>query len=121
MNCNASLHDVAFELDHSFILTSKGAPEADLLIDFGLSEGEANVHPGQGTANRRFFFSNAMLELLWVHDPNEAKSRLTNPTKLWERWEGGEDSTSPFGICLRSSTDFLPSFFSQPTRGEKRT
>lgn len=58
----------SFELDHVFIWTAAGAPEADLLRDFGLTEGPPNVHPGQGTANRRFFFHNAMLELLWVHD-----------------------------------------------------
>jgi hypothetical protein len=33
-----------------------------------LTEGTPNIHPGQGTANRRFFFRNAMLELLWVND-----------------------------------------------------
>jgi hypothetical protein len=40
------------------------APEAERIAAFGLCEGPSNVHPGQGTANRRFFFRNAMLELL---------------------------------------------------------
>jgi Rho-binding antiterminator len=57
-----------FELDHLFICTTIGAPEADRLVAFGLTEGTPNVHPGQGTANRRFFFHNFMLELLWVHN-----------------------------------------------------
>ena len=57
-----------FELDHCFILTDVGAPEAELLTEFGFVEGEPNTHPGQGSANRRFFFANAMLELVWVHD-----------------------------------------------------
>lgn len=65
---------MAFELDHFFVWSDVNAPEADYLINAGLSEGPANVHPGQGTANRRFFFANGMLELLWVHDEAEARS-----------------------------------------------
>ena len=47
---------MSFELDHVFLWTALDVPEADLLVDFGLTEGPSNVHPGQGTANRRFFF-----------------------------------------------------------------
>jgi hypothetical protein len=64
----------SFELDHVFICTTPGAPEAGLLKACGLTEGPGNVHPGQGGANRRFFFHNAMLELLWVHDPAQAQN-----------------------------------------------
>jgi Glyoxalase-like domain len=98
-----------FELDHIFICTDVNAPAAQRLIDFGLLEGRSNTHPGQGTTNRCFFFQNAMLELLWVHDPVEAQTHLTQPTRLWERWRdhGLRDevicahSSSPFGIALR--------------------
>lgn len=88
------------ELDHVFIYTTPGAPEADLLQEVGLTEGPSNGHPGQGTANRRFFFHNARRELLWVHDPEQAQNAHTRPTRLWERW-CGRQGTSPFGICLR--------------------
>ena len=47
---------MAFELDHVFICAAAGAPEAASLIAFGLTEGTPNTHPGQGTANRRFFY-----------------------------------------------------------------
>jgi hypothetical protein len=57
---------MSVELDHIFICTEVGVPEADQLVTFGLTEGSSNLHLGQGTANRRFFFYNAMLELLWV-------------------------------------------------------
>jgi hypothetical protein len=87
------------ELDHMFVCTGVGAPEADRLVAFGLSEGAPNTHPGQGTACRRFFFANAMLELLWVHDEREARSSLVAPTQLWERWSSV--GYSPFGICVR--------------------
>jgi hypothetical protein len=101
----------SFELDHVFIYTSMGASEAEVLKDLGLTEGPANDHPGQGTANRRFFFHNAMLELLWVHDPAQAQNVHTRPTCLWERWRGRQRDTSPFGICLRpqyAATAALP-------------
>ncbi len=89
------------ELDHVFICTALGAPEADLLVAFGLTEGTPNTHPGQGTACRRFFFKNAMLELLWLADEGEAQSPLIAPTRLWERCRYRETGFSPFGICLR--------------------
>jgi Glyoxalase-like domain len=95
-----------FELDHLFILTDIGAPEAERLVSFGLVEGRSNTHPGQGTTNRCFFFQNAMLELLWVHDPEEAKSEVVRPTRLWERWENRNSGASPFGICLRPAPGF---------------
>ncbi len=99
---------MSLELDHAFIFVSEGAPEADTLLRFGLLEGEPNIHLGQGTSNRRFFFSNMMLELLWVSNIDEAKSDLTKPLMLWERWCGRNNKTSPFGIILRSSNEEIP-------------
>jgi len=52
------------ELDHVFICVDRWAPEAEQTAAFDLCERHSNVHPGPGTANRRFFFRNAMLELL---------------------------------------------------------
>ncbi|MBI5379015.1 MAG: VOC family protein [Nitrospirae bacterium] len=92
---------MGYEFDHLFVCTAVGAPEAEHLITFGLTEGASNVHPGQGTANRRFFFHNAMLELLWVHDAAEAQSEPVGRTQLWERWSGWNSKASPFGICVR--------------------
>ncbi len=89
------------EFDHLFICSEVGAPEAEQLVAFGLVEGAPNVHPGQGTANRRFFFHNAMLELVWVHDEREARSPPIAPMRLWERWRYRFTGYSPFGICLR--------------------
>lgn len=96
------LLNLQVELDHLFIWTASGAPEADCLRDFGLWEGSANRHPGQGTACRRFFFHNAMLELLWVENEKEAKSDAILPTRLWDRWSKRQAGASPFGMCFRS-------------------
>src|SRR5438552_2528909 len=89
------------ELDHLFICTSVGAPEADRLIGFGLREGAPNQHPGQGTACRRFFFHNAYLELLWVVDSAEAQAESVRRTGLWERWSRRGRAASPFGLGVR--------------------
>jgi hypothetical protein len=89
------------ELDHVFICTSSGAPEAEKLVQIGLLEGPPNQHPGQGTACRRFSFANAMIELFWVSDPTEAQNQSTRNTLLWERWAARDSGASPFGICLR--------------------
>ena len=90
-----------FELDHLFVCTAPGAPEAEELVRFGLREGLPNRHPGQGTANRRFAFANAMIELVWVSDVQEAQSERSRRTLLWERWSFREGKASPFGICVR--------------------
>jgi ribosomal protein S18 acetylase RimI-like enzyme len=96
------------EVDHVFVMTSFGAPEAGCLIDAGLREGTPKRHPGQGTSNRRFFFANAMLELLWVDDIADATCGPAAGVRLAERWAQRNCSASPFGICLR------------PARGEQQ-
>jgi hypothetical protein len=96
---------MALQFDHLFICTSLNAPAAKRLAAFGLREGEPNVHPGQGTACRRFFFRNAYLELLWVQDPGEAQSDLVRATHLWERWSGRHAGACPFGLCFRPTAD----------------
>jgi hypothetical protein len=93
---------MSVELNHKFNYTEIGAPEADQLVTFGLTEGNSNLHLGQGTANRRFFFYNAMLELLWVRDEREARSPPIAPTRLRERWRYRFSGYSPFGVCLRA-------------------
>jgi len=93
------------ELDHIFIRATKGAPEGDVLLDFGLVEGSKNTHPGQGTANRRFFFHNMMIELLWVEDYIEVNNERTAPLKLFERLSDTNKEVSPYGICFRPSSN----------------
>jgi len=92
---------VPLELDHVFVCCLPGAPEADALTQLGFAEGSPNTHPGQGTANRRFFFENAYLELLWVSEPTEARSDHTRRTRLWERWSQRAAGASPFGLVFR--------------------
>jgi hypothetical protein len=91
-------------VDHVFICTAVGAPSAGRLRQFGLTEGSPNHHPGQGTACRRFFFRNAMLELIWLEDAAAVRSPQTSPTKLFERFTAAGPGASPFGIILRPAS-----------------
>ncbi len=97
------------EVDHIFIFSSARGEEANSLIEFGLTEGSSRLHPGQGTKNRKFYFENFFLEILWVVNEKEIQSELTAPTKLWERSQFENNDHSPFGLCLvnAASTDQL--------------
>jgi hypothetical protein len=83
---------------HFFVFCSPGGVEAEALVSAGFLEGSRNNHPGQGTANRRFFFSNGMLEFLWVENPDEIQNSVTKPTFLYERSRSFQTGFSPFGI-----------------------
>lgn len=94
---------MGLELDHFFILTGPGAPEADLLVEMGLVEGTPNTHPGQGTANRRFFFKDAGLELIFLANEEEARSGAGRGMQIFDRF--GMPGASPFGIILRATDE----------------
>src|SRR6516162_6845493 len=90
-------------INHAFITCSEGAPEAEALLERGFLEGSRNVHEGQGTANRRFYFANFMLELFWVADPSVAASEAVRATGLWDRWSRRGDRISRFGVVFAGS------------------
>lgn len=91
------------EIDHIFIFSNNDGKEADKLVEFGFTEGSSRIHPGQGTINRKFYFENFFLEILWVIDETEIRSELTSKTKLWERSQFHKNDFSPFGLCLVNS------------------
>jgi hypothetical protein len=111
------------ELHHFFILVKPGAEVAKLLSSIGMREGTRNKHEGQGTSNRRFNFSNGTLELLWLHDEQEA---LNGPGREMFLAERANDKTaSPFGVILNSKDNksvempfegwkYEPVYFQQP-------
>jgi hypothetical protein len=101
--------NMSVALDHVFICCEEGGPEAQMFLDIGLVEGTRNIHPGQGTANRRFFFHGGFIELLWIHNAVEAQSILTAPTRLWPRWSDRERGACPFGIAFSPTGDEVPS------------
>jgi hypothetical protein len=96
---------MALQHDHFFILTERGAPAADLLSEIGLIEGSANRHPGQGTANRRFFLANSTLELLFIDDANEADHGRATGFGFNKRLQ--DNNASPFGLVFRHQQNLI--------------
>jgi len=111
----------ALALDHIIFFCAPGAPEADALLGRGLHEGPGNSHPGQGTINRRFFFRNLYLELLWVDDFDEAQAPEARRTGLWDRWINRHNGSCPLGLVFRpgpkptpvpfASWSYVPKYF----------
>ena len=99
---------MTIQLDHVFMCCQPGAPEADVLLKLGFVEGSRNVHAGQGTENRRFFFEGGFIELLWVAKPDETQSPLTSPTRLWPRWSGRQSESCPFGVAFSPAGNEVP-------------
>lgn len=103
-------------IDHIFIFTQPEGKVANQLVDFGLKEGRSRVHNGQGTTNRKFYFNNFFLEVLWVHDESEILSKNVEATGLWKR--ANATTFSPFGLCLvnndASDPLFIKAFKHQP-------
>lgn len=97
------------QVDHIFIFSARQGNEAQALVNAGFTEGSSRIHPGQGTVNRKFYFENFFLEILWIHNEEEIKSPGTNPTKLWERSQFRINNYSRFGVCLvnTETTDTL--------------
>lgn len=89
------------EIDHLYIFSSQQGAAADKLLEHGFVEGSSNTHPGQGTANRRFFFENAFFEWVFVVDETEVRSEMIRPSLLWERSQWKKSPFSPFGMCIR--------------------
>jgi len=91
------------EIDHLFICSENNADIADILVQNGFLEGKPNHHPGQGTANRRFFFNNMFLEFIYLEDkgliPQFAKA--TPSLDILLRLTDQERRYSPFGVGCR--------------------
>lgn len=93
------------KVDHLIIFSNHKGGEADELLEFGLVEGSNRIHPGQGTRNRKFYFGNFFLEIVWITDKTEINSKTTAPIQLWERSNHNINNFSPFGLCLEKTDD----------------
>jgi len=89
-------------IDHIYIFSNKGT-EINDLIEFGLTEGSGRIHQGIGTANRRIFFENFYLEILWIENEKEAKN--IEKISIWERGNYKQSNYSRFGLCLENTCD----------------
>lgn len=96
-------------LDHIFIITEPEAEKATRLLEIGFVEGNANVHAGQGTSNRRFFLDGFTIEFLYVSNADEAANGAGKGLGILAR--SRDVQTSPFGIVVRvQEATAIPSF-----------
>ncbi len=93
------------EIDHIFVFSSCQGKETDELVDFGFVEGSNRVHPGQGTVNRKIYFENFFLEIVWVHNEAEIRSDNVSKIKLWERSDFLNNGHSRFGLGFVNTPD----------------
>ncbi len=100
---------MAIELDHFLIFTDKEASLCELVSNIGLIEGTSSNHPGQGTANHRFFLPNSILELIYVRDVNEALNGRGSRLHFAER--AADTNASPFGLIAKAVTDSKDALF----------
>ncbi len=85
-------------LDHVFCLVAPEDDWAGRCAAAGWKLDDGSVHAGQGTRNRRLRWAGFFLELLWVHDVDEARH---NALRLDRRADWARTGASPFGIGLR--------------------
>jgi Glyoxalase-like domain len=90
------------ELDHVFCLVTDPGPAARRLEEDGWVLDAGQVHPGQGTRNRRLVWNEQFFELLWVVDADEARD---NPLRLDRRADWVTTGYSPVGLGFRGQID----------------
>lgn len=91
-------------IDRIFMLIDSEGPEIGQMERLGLTETYRRVHPGQGTRNVCYCFDNLFLELLWVDDPDAARSPAIKRTGLYERSLWRSRDVCPFGIAWRGTS-----------------
>ncbi len=111
------------EIDHIFIFSNTQGSEADDLVRFGLTEGSNRIHKGQGTTNRKFYFENFFLEVLWVSNHNEINQSPTLETDLAYRANFMVNKSSRYGLCFvnteqtdklfKDAQKYQPNYFPQ--------
>jgi hypothetical protein len=97
----------AVEVDHVFLATRPGAPEAAALRAAGLRVGDRTTrHTGNGTASIVVLFDNAYLELLYPDSTVSDSASPPDDRAHWRRvfaWR--ESGASPIGVGLRRTPD----------------
>lgn len=89
--------------NHIFIFCDNHNDVVNELVEFGFIEGSSRIHPNQGTKNRKFYFNDFYIEILWVYNIDEIRNKITYPTKLYERSKYKINDNSQFGLCVNYS------------------
>ncbi len=94
------------EIDHLNIWVTNPKKAKEKLVDIGFTsvpDSLSEIHHGQGTAGRYFYFLNGYLELIFVYDyaefgkNNEINKNLDFP----ERAKFNQNGAAPFSIALK--------------------
>lgn len=92
-------------IDHIFIVSRDMGKEANSLLEAGFLEGSNRVHPGQGTRNRKFYFENFFLEILWENNSEELESVAIQKIGLTDRVRFLKSAFSRFGLGLENTLE----------------
>jgi len=94
------------KLDHLNIWVKNPKKAKERLTDIGFTsvpDSLSQIHKGQGTTGRYFFFLNGYLELIFVYDQNEFEQNVEKNKDLdfTERANFQSNGASPFSIALK--------------------
>lgn len=94
------------QVDHFNIWVENPKIAKERLTNIGFTsvpDSLSQVHKGQGTAGRYFYFLNGYLELIFVYDQNELEenSRINSYLDFTERVNFEKNGASPFSIALK--------------------
>jgi hypothetical protein len=89
---------MALAIDHLFCFVDPAADWAERARRAGFAMDDGIEHVGQGTRNRRIWFPDQYLELVWLSSRADAEQ---NPLRLDRRADWRANGGCPFGIGLR--------------------
>lgn len=104
--CKAAKEESKLAIDHVniWVKNPKIAKEKLEQIGFtGIPDSLSQVHKGQGTTGRYFYFLNSYLEFIFVYDEEEFKANgeKNNELDFIERSKSPENGFLPFSIALK--------------------
>lgn len=88
--------------DHAYIWVSKGAPEAEALVQLGIRQWPDLSNTGEGVTWTGFQFENFYLELLWVSDEPQFLEKWVawhEPHRERANWR--TSGAAPFALAFR--------------------
>jgi|TARA_R110002050_G_scaffold295192_1_gene453744 hypothetical protein len=94
------------DIHHLFIFTNNIDDLIQELLTLGFKEGSNRVHKGQGTSNRKIYFENFFIELIYISNEQEIKKDICINSGLTRRAYYKQNQASPFGICLFDKKKF---------------
>ncbi|MFK7936334.1 MAG: hypothetical protein AB8G22_22660 [Saprospiraceae bacterium] len=104
-SCQTTPPAAKLNMDHLNVWVDNPTEAKDKLVEIGFTavpDSLSNVHVGQGTSGRYFYFLNSYLEFIFIYDENEfANNVKANPAlDFKERAESPTNEYLPFGVAI---------------------